>query len=151
MTHAPLYEIRLSPAPAGAMERARMLVSPRFGIHAPDRMVTSGWTERGGYQARLQSPGPLQVLPSASAVSHAPPVFEGAKAYQPVKGSVRAFRPGKNAAVITPIGTLKAPRFRTLPAARPAGDVARALRRRPSGFRRGCSGDARFWTGKLHG
>ena len=88
----------LSDHPASDDQRAEILKNPGFGNYFTDHTVVIDWTEGEGWQnARVEPYGPISLDPAASVFHYGQEVFEGLKAYRHADGSVRTFRPEKNA------------------------------------------------------
>ena len=79
------------PVPAvGSPEEASQAV-------CSDHMVTCAWTAEHGWDAPALRPyGPLEMMPTASALQYATTCFEGTKLYRGVDGWLRLFRPDRN-------------------------------------------------------
>lgn len=101
------------PSPIAEERRREILVSPGFGQHFTDHMVSIDWTRESGetaavssaphsggewHDARLEPFGPLSLSPAAAVFHYAQEIFEGLKAYRHDDGSVWTFRPQANAA-----------------------------------------------------
>jgi len=88
----------LSEHPASAERRAEVLADPGFGNFFTDHTVVIDWTEGvGWHDARVEPYGPIALDPAASVLHYGQEIFEGLKAYRHADGSVRTFRPEKNA------------------------------------------------------
>jgi branched-chain amino acid aminotransferase len=84
---------RLDPA-----AREAILVSPGFGKHFTDHMVSIEWTSENGWaDARVMPYGPLVMDPASSVFHYGQEVFEGLKVYRHSDGSIWSFRPEENA------------------------------------------------------
>ncbi|MFD9501498.1 branched-chain amino acid aminotransferase [Streptomyces sp. NPDC060035] len=95
----PTIELKPSSNPLSDAEREAILVSPGFGRHFTDHMVTISWTEgRGWHDAQLVPYGPLSIDPANMTLHYAQEIFEGLKAYRQSDGTVATFRPEANAA-----------------------------------------------------
>ncbi len=69
-----------------------------FGKYYTDHMFVIDHTEgRGWHDARIVPYAPLQIDPAAMVLHYAMESFEGLKAYRQPDGTVRLFRPEKNA------------------------------------------------------
>lgn len=69
-----------------------------FGKYYTDHMFVMDHTEgKGWHDARIVPYAPLQIDPAAMVLHYAMESFEGMKAYRQPDGSVRLFRPEKNA------------------------------------------------------
>lgn len=98
MTTTPTIELKPSSNPLSAAERDAILVSPGFGRHFTDHMVTIKWTEgRGWHDAELVPYAPLSMDPANMTLHYAQTIFEGLKAYKQPDGTVATFRPQANA------------------------------------------------------
>ncbi len=98
MTTTPTIELKPSSTPLSAAERDAILVSPGFGRHFTDHMVTIKWTEgRGWHDAELVPYAPLSMDPANMTLHYAQTIFEGLKAYKQPDGTVATFRPQANA------------------------------------------------------
>ncbi len=88
-----------NPTPATAERRAEILADPGFGRYFTDHMVTAQWTAAHGWQdAALVPYGPISLDPATSVLHYGQEIFEGLKAYRHEDGSIRTFRPMRNAA-----------------------------------------------------
>jgi len=86
------------PNPASDAERAAKMTDPVFGAVRTDHMVTISYTEgQGWHDAQLTARGPLPLDPASAVFHYAQEIFEGMKAYRGEDGSVKLFRPEKNA------------------------------------------------------
>ncbi|MCP3816780.1 branched-chain amino acid aminotransferase [Streptomyces sp. A3M-1-3] len=94
----PTIELKPSSHPLSDAEREAILVSPGFGRHFTDHMVTVKWTEgRGWHDAQLVPYAPLSIDPANMTLHYAQTIFEGLKAYRQPDGTVSTFRPDANA------------------------------------------------------
>lgn len=94
----PTIELKPSSNPLSDAEREALMVSPGFGRHFTDHMVTIRWTEgRGWHDAQLVPYGPLSLDPANMTLHYAQEIFEGLKAYRQPDGTVASFRPQANA------------------------------------------------------
>ncbi|WP_455356730.1 branched-chain amino acid aminotransferase [Streptomyces sp. SYSU K217416] len=94
----PTIELKPSSHPLSDAEREAILVSPGFGRHFTDHMVTVKWTEgRGWHDAQLVPYAPLSIDPANMTLHYAQTIFEGLKAYRQPDGTVATFRPDANA------------------------------------------------------
>ena len=92
------FDIRPSDAPATDAERAEILANPGFAKFHTDHMVHAAWTqERGWHDAELVPYAPLTFDPSTNFLHYGQAIFEGLKAYRYADGSIRTFRPFRNA------------------------------------------------------
>lgn len=100
MTHATLtFDLTPHPAPADPQERAAIMEAPAFGMAFTDHMARATWRRDSGWgDAGIVPLAPLSLHPAATALHYAQEVFEGLKAYRWADGSVRLFRPLRNAA-----------------------------------------------------
>lgn len=93
-----LFERHPHPSPRPASEREAVLANPGFGLHYTDHMTVATWTGADGWiDSGLVPYGPFQLDPATAVLHYAQEVFEGLKAYRWDDGSVRLFRPEKNA------------------------------------------------------
>jgi branched-chain amino acid aminotransferase len=91
-------EIKASTSPASAERRAEILADPGFGRYFTDHMVTAQWTvEAGWYDAKVVPYGPLMLDPATNFMHYGQAIFEGLKAYRHQDGSIKTFRPLRNA------------------------------------------------------
>ncbi len=87
------------PQPTSPLERAAILTAPVFGMEFADYMARATWRKGEGWMGRGIVPlAPLAIHPAATALHYAQEVFEGLKAYRWADGSIRLFRPDRNAA-----------------------------------------------------
>ncbi|WP_062463870.1 branched-chain amino acid aminotransferase [Demequina soli] len=92
------FRVVRNPNPATDAERAERLKDLAFGTRFTDHMARVTWTADEGWTDRRVEPyGPLLLDPAASVLHYAQEVFEGLKAYRWADGSVRTFRPERNA------------------------------------------------------
>jgi len=98
-TGTALWPITLSPGPSrSAEERQRILADPGFAKHPTDNMVHAVWTaDEGWHDAELIPYGPLSFDPSTNFLHYGQSIFEGLKAYRHSDGSIKTFRPFRNA------------------------------------------------------
>lgn len=69
-----------------------------FGQTFTNHMLTVPWNVSTGWgEPKIQPYGPFTLDPSSVIFHYAPSLFEGLKAYRAPDGSVRLFRPDKNA------------------------------------------------------
>ena len=88
-----------NPAPVSDERRSEILADPGFGRYFTDHMVTAQWTAGSGWHdAALVPYGPLMLDPATSVLHYGQAIFEGLKAYRHADGSIRTFRPMRNAA-----------------------------------------------------
>ena len=86
------------PNPASDAERATKMTDPVFGAVRTDHMVTIAYSEdKGWHNAQLTARGPLPLDPASAVFHYAQEIFEGMKAYRGDDGTVKLFRPEKNA------------------------------------------------------
>lgn len=99
-TGTALWPITLSPGPSrSAAERDRILADPGFAKFPTDNMVRAMWTaDEGWHDAELVPYGPLSFDPSTNFLHYGQSIFEGLKAYRHSDGSIKTFRPFRNAA-----------------------------------------------------
>lgn len=90
----------LEPAsPLPAADRERLCESPGFGRVHTDHMITLHYTSDRGWSRGALSPyRPLQLDPAAMVLHYGQAIFEGLKAYRQPDGSIKVFRPDRNAA-----------------------------------------------------
>ena len=94
-----MFERHPHPSPRPESERNAVLADPGFGIHFTDHMAVATWTKADGWlESALVPYGPFQLDPGTAVLHYAQEVFEGLKAYRWEDGSIRLFRPEKNAA-----------------------------------------------------
>jgi len=87
------------PSPKTDEERAAIHADPGFGDHFTDHTVVICWSARGGWhRPRVEPYGPIQLDPAAAVLHYGQEIFEGLKAYRWADGSIRSFRPERNAA-----------------------------------------------------
>lgn len=92
-------DIAAHPAPLPDAEREAILANPGFGRHHTDHMVTAEWTaDEGWHNARLAPYGALTLDPMTNFMHYGQAIFEGLKAYRHADGSIKTFRPLRNAA-----------------------------------------------------
>ena len=88
-----------NPSPVSDERRSEILADPGFGRYFTDHMVTAQWTAGSGWHdAALVPYGPLMLDPATSVLHYGQAIFEGLKAYRHADGSIRTFRPMRNAA-----------------------------------------------------
>lgn len=100
-TGTALWPIDLQPSssPASDAARAEILANPGFAKFPTDHMVHAQWTEADGWHdAALVPYAPLTFDPSTNFLHYGQSIFEGLKAYRYADGSIRTFRPFRNAA-----------------------------------------------------
>ena len=100
-TGTALWPIEIHPSdhPTSDERRVEILADPGFGRHYTDHMVRATWTEeKGWHDARLEAYAPLVFDPATNFLHYGQAIFEGLKAYRHADGSVKTFRPLKNAA-----------------------------------------------------
>ena len=86
-------------SPVTSVRRAEILANPGFGRYFTDHMVTAQWTsDHGWHDAELVPYGPISLDPATSVLHYGQEIFEGLKAYRHADGSVKTFRPMRNAA-----------------------------------------------------
>lgn len=96
-----LWPIELKPTstPMSVAEREAIMADPGFGRYHTDHMVTAEWTdELGWHDAQLVPYAPLMMDPANSTLHYGQAIFEGLKAYRHADGSIKTFRPLRNAA-----------------------------------------------------
>ncbi|NUS74224.1 MAG: branched-chain amino acid aminotransferase [Corynebacteriales bacterium] len=93
------FDLRPVSMPVSDAERNALLTNPGFGKVFTEHMVTVQYhDDKGWYDAQLVPYGPLSLDPATATLHYAQSIFEGLKAYQHSDGSVRLFRPDRNAA-----------------------------------------------------
>ncbi|NTV40536.1 MAG: branched-chain amino acid aminotransferase [Demequinaceae bacterium] len=98
-TLAPAFPVTPHPSPTDAATRAAIVAAPIFGKSFSDHMARATWREGEGWTDRkIEALGPLPIHPAAIVIQYAQQVFEGMKAYKWADGSIRLFRPDRNAA-----------------------------------------------------
>lgn len=98
-TPATMFPVVPHPLKASAESRAAIAANPVFGKSFSDHMARATWREGEGWtDRRVEALGPLPIHPAAVVVQYAQQVFEGMKAYKWADGSIRLFRPDRNAA-----------------------------------------------------
>jgi branched-chain amino acid aminotransferase len=79
--------------------RAEILAAPGFAQFPTDHMVHATWNARDGWHdAELVPYGPLAFDPATNFLHYGQAIFEGLKAYRHSDGSIKTFRPFRNAA-----------------------------------------------------
>lgn len=79
-------------------ERGRILADPGFGRFHTDHMVHVAWTaDRGWHDAELIPYGSIGLDPMSNFMHYGQAIFEGLKAYRHADGSIKSFRPYRNA------------------------------------------------------
>ena len=99
-TGSRLWNISTHPStsPTPSSERDAILASPGFGGNFTDNMVRAKWTaDKGWHDAELVAYGPLLLDPATNFIHYGQAIFEGLKAYRHADGSIKTFRPFKNA------------------------------------------------------
>jgi branched-chain amino acid aminotransferase len=85
--------------PTSDAARKAALADPGFGRYYVDHMVVIDYVEGDGWQdPRIIPMGDWSLHPAAAVLHYGQEIFEGLKAYRWSDGSIRAFRPGFNAA-----------------------------------------------------
>jgi branched-chain amino acid aminotransferase len=95
-----LWEIALHPTenPTSDQERAAILENPGFGKYFTDHMVRAEWSQDDGWhQAELVPYAPITLDPATNFIHYGQAIFEGLKAYRHADGSIKTFRPFRNA------------------------------------------------------
>jgi branched-chain amino acid aminotransferase len=95
-----LWDISMNPStsPVPGAERDAILANPGFGGNFTDNMVRAKWTaDKGWHDAELVAYGPLLLDPATNFIHYGQAIFEGLKAYRHADGSIKTFRPFKNA------------------------------------------------------
>jgi branched-chain amino acid aminotransferase len=91
------FTIERSASPRSALERARVLAAPGFGLVFTDHMVTATWTpDDGWHDAAVRAYGSLLMDPATAVLHYGQSIFEGLKAYRHADGSIHTFRPDAN-------------------------------------------------------
>lgn len=96
----PLWPIELHPGTARQSDeqRAEILANPGFGKFPTDHMVHAVWTEEDGWHgAELVPYAPITFDPATNFMHYGQAIFEGLKAYRHADGSIKTFRPFRNA------------------------------------------------------
>ncbi len=92
------FERHPHPSPRPVADREQVLANPGFGKFYTDHMALATWTDVQGWGDDKVVPyGPFQLDPATAVLHYAQEIFEGLKAYRWADGSVRMFRPEKNA------------------------------------------------------
>lgn len=92
------FERHQHPSPRSEADREQVLSNPGFGKFYTDHMALATWTAADGWGDDKVVPyGPFQLDPATAVLHYAQEIFEGLKAYRWADGSVRLFRPEKNA------------------------------------------------------
>lgn len=100
LTGTSMWPIDLKPSdhPASDAEREAILANPGFAKYPTDHMVHAVWTEdEGWHDAELVPYAPLTFDPSTNFLHYGQAIFEGLKAYRYSDGSIKTFRPIRNA------------------------------------------------------
>ncbi len=95
-----LWDIALNPTatPTDDTTREAVLADPGFGRKFTDNMVRAKWTaEQGWHDAELVGYAPLLLDPATNFIHYGQAIFEGLKAYRHADGSIKTFRPFRNA------------------------------------------------------
>ncbi|MDO4928298.1 MAG: branched-chain amino acid aminotransferase [Corynebacterium sp.] len=97
MTHLE-FTVENNPEPVSAERLAEILANPGFGAHTTDHMVLIDWDkESGWHDARVVPYSDFHLNPVTSVFHYGQAIFEGIKAYRQADGSIKTFRPEKNA------------------------------------------------------
>ena len=98
-TGSALWPIDLRPSdrPMPVAERDAILADPGFGKYHTDHMFRATWTTEGWQDARVEPYGPLMMDPATTVLHYGQAIFEGLKAYRHADGSIKTFRPLRNA------------------------------------------------------
>lgn len=99
-TGTALWSIDLKPGESATSDerRAEVLANPGFAKFPTDHMVHAVWTEdEGWHDAELVPYAPISFDPSTNFMHYGQAIFEGLKAYRWADGSVKTFRPFRNA------------------------------------------------------
>ena len=94
-----LWPIELKPGTSSDdARRLEVLANPGFAKFPTDHMVHAVWTEAEGWHgAELVPYAPISLDPSTNFMHYGQAIFEGLKAYRHADGSVKSFRPFRNA------------------------------------------------------
>ncbi len=91
-------DVTTSSNPTPSARRAEVLADPGFAKFPTDHMVHATWTADAGWHgAELIPYGPLVFDPTANFLHYGQAIFEGLKAYRYADGSIKTFRPFRNA------------------------------------------------------
>lgn len=92
------FTVTKNPRCVSAIDRAKLLENPSFGRVFTDHMAIVRWNEEcGWHDAEIKARGPLALDPATAVLHYAQEIFEGAKAYRRVDGTIALFRPQQNA------------------------------------------------------
>jgi len=98
MTHATTLELHPVAAPLSDAARAERMKGLGFGQTFTEHMVVIPYEEGKGWgRGALQAYGPLTLDPATSVLHYGQAIFEGFKAYRQPDGSIKTFRPERNA------------------------------------------------------
>jgi branched-chain amino acid aminotransferase len=91
-------DVMASSNPTPVDRRAEILANPGFAKYPTDHMVHATWTADAGWHgAELIPYGPLVFDPTTNFLHYGQAIFEGLKAYRYADGSIKTFRPFRNA------------------------------------------------------
>ena len=91
------FSVEPNRTPASDDTVAAALAEPGFGRVFTDHMVIARWSaDRGWYDAKVTSYGPLSLDPATQVFHYAQSIFEGFKAYSQPDGTIATFRPRSN-------------------------------------------------------
>jgi len=96
-----LWPITVHPnsSPTSDARRQEILANPGFAKYPTDHMVHATWTAEKGWESAEVIPyGPLSFDPTTNFLHYGQAIFEGLKAYRHSDGSIKTFRPFRNAA-----------------------------------------------------
>lgn len=92
------YAINRNDNPVSDERRKEILSDPGFGVYHTDHMVTIEWSEEEGWHnAQVTAYAPIELAPNSSIFHYGQAIFEGIKAYRQADGTIKTFRPEKNA------------------------------------------------------
>src|SRR3954471_16557020 len=92
------FELRPTPNPLPAAERAKIMKDLGFGRVFSEHMVTLRYRAADGWSSGVLEPfAPLTLSPAASVLHYGQAIFEGFKAYRQPDGGIATFRPDANA------------------------------------------------------
>ncbi|QFQ02111.1 Branched-chain-amino-acid aminotransferase [Corynebacterium urogenitale] len=92
------FTITRSENPTSSERIKEILRNPGFGSYFTDHMVLIDWDEANGWHnARVEPYAPFQMDPASTVFHYGQAIFEGIKAYRQPDGSIKTFRPDRNA------------------------------------------------------
>jgi len=94
---ADAFDLRPSPLPKSATERAAIMKNLGFGRVFTEHMVTVRYTDGAWERGALVPYAPIALDPAASVLHYGQAIFEGFKAYRQPGGGICTFRPEANA------------------------------------------------------